>query len=177
MSATIIGTEVVFDKAEKMLAIATARARADAAPVTEAAGVRRGTYSPYDIELTGTIGEIAVARFYDVEPDLEIYRERKEAGADLTVKGVTVNVKATIVQPVRRPKLLVRHYDTRYDAYLLCCVRWLSPSCGATVVGWAPRVLVESKVPGFFADRKVKTRIVEYGELSSPYLLAMNESL
>lgn len=161
--STAIGTDVVLCANDLQLALNIATARADASEVTEAAGVRQGTYTPLEIELVGAMSEIAAAFYYDVEPDLVIARNRSEPGADITVDGWTCNIKATTWSPSSKPHLLVRDYDNKYDIYLLACVGLERPH--VRLIGYATRKMVQSKEPEIFRDSKLKTRIIRYEEL------------
>jgi hypothetical protein len=138
-----------------------ARERANAGDVITADGSKRGTYSSLEIEKVGIMGEIAVARFYGTDPDLEVYKERKEGAEDLVRNGQTANIKST--KYFNRPSLLVADYDNRYDIYLLCSVNLFSGY--ARLQGYATREEIRSKPRERFREGSRMSKVVPYEEL------------
>lgn len=156
--------ELTLTREDMTLAKQQALDRASAAKVTKAVGAKRGTYSDHEIELTGIIAELALCRYFGVDPDLTVYTKRGDGGADMVTKGgTTANIKAT--KYFKSPYLLVRDYDDKYDVYILCSVDTRTGK--VKVWGYADKDLVLSYKPRSFTRGAIKSRCVPCSKLNS----------
>lgn len=142
----------------------SAEERAKAGKVIKSEGAKRGTYQDIEIEQIGIAAEIAVCKYYDVEPDLSITSVRKDAGADITLNGQTANIKATKYFYQNDPYLLVKPSDLKYDAYILCTVE-LDEGL-VDIKGWYSKDQLAEVPPENFKGGNRKVRAVRSSALN-----------
>ena len=88
-----------------------------------------GDQSPWNIDIDGVIGEMCVAKHFNVFPDMSV--GIRKGGADLLIKNKSVDVKTTRVKSGRLLSTLKKIEDP-CDVYMLVIV----DDKGGDIVGW-----------------------------------------
>jgi hypothetical protein len=88
-----------------------------------------GDQSPWNIDIDGVIGEMCVAKHFNVFPDMTV--GIRKGGADLTIENKSVDVKTTRVKSGRLLSTLKKVEDP-CDIYVLVIV----DDKGGDMVGW-----------------------------------------
>jgi hypothetical protein len=122
-----------------------------------------GGQHPLIGEIQGVYAEFAVAKYFGVTPDTEIYPFRDGPEADVTADGVTIGVKGTPYW--KQPHLIVRPYDTNNDRYVLVSVDTVTGRCGLR--GWITGNRLASYPPRPFLEGSRPSRIVPETDLTS----------
>ena len=112
----------------------------------------------------GFLGELAVAKYFDVPYEAVIYKLAGDKGCDLEVDGMRIGVKATTFQP--KPLLLVKANEKKADVYYL--VEIFKDTGKVNIAGWLDVDTIVSREP-----RKVHTNgplnhVFSYDELKAP---------
>ena len=99
----------------------------------------------------GLLGELAVAQFYGLSIDSDIYRLGDD-GTDLVLHGSTIDVKATATDAMERPELLVRadksHKSLNADLYIRAhVINWDSTGARVRIIGAASKATVQDREP------------------------------
>jgi hypothetical protein len=158
------GTLVYFDQSSYEEAYLAAWERERAGPVTKAAGVALGSLTPFQIELLGTMGEMAAAYYYMVSADLSVRNKRRSNDADITVRSKTANIKATHIPRRASPHLLVRDYDTSQDFYIAVSVSFEHKS--VDMLGYVTRKKLLTYDPKPFKHPDLICRAIPLADLS-----------
>jgi hypothetical protein len=99
----------------------------------------------------GLLGELAVAQFYGLSIDSDIYRLGDD-GTDLVLHGSTIDVKATATDAMERPELLVRADKSdkllNADLYIRAhVINWDSTGARVRIIGAASKATVQNREP------------------------------
>jgi hypothetical protein len=88
-----------------------------------------GDQSPWNIDVDGVIGEMCVAKHFNVFPDMSV--GIRKGGADLFIKNKSIDVKTT---RIKSGKLLstLKKIEDPCDVYMLVIV----DDKGGDIVGW-----------------------------------------
>lgn len=124
---------VTLCESDQELAREIAKARHEYARENNIRDLRRAD-DPHFIDLNGFGGELAVCRFFYVEPDLEIgtNEERDNPHTDLVLDGKSVDIKTT---KYKTGNLIARKIHEEVDIYIL--VRGKFPTY--EIAGWITR--------------------------------------
>lgn len=96
----------------------------------------------------GLLGELAVAQFYNLSIDSNIY-ELGDDGTDLELHGESIDVKATATDAMERPELLVRaDKSLSADLYVRAhVINWDRTGARVRIIGAASKSVVEDREP------------------------------
>ena len=96
----------------------------------------------------GLLGELAVAQFYGLSIDSDIYRLGDD-GTDLVLHGSTIDVKATATDAMERPELLVRaDKSINADLYIRAhVINWDSTGARVRIIGAASQATFQDREP------------------------------
>ena len=120
-----------------------------------------------EVHERGTFGEMMVARFYGVEPDLVVVPRGGGGTFDNVIFGRSVEIKTTTYFGKMRFGLMIpEHTYKGADIYIQVCAN-LDTGYGV-LVGWAPFALVDRVTPRYPDDNPQKyplTRIIPESRL------------
>lgn len=96
----------------------------------------------------GLLGELAVAQFYNLSIDSDIYRLGDD-GTDLVLHGLSIDVKTTATDAMERPELLVRaDKSLNADLYVRAhVINWDNTGARIRIIGAAPKTVVQAREP------------------------------
>jgi hypothetical protein len=94
-----------------------------------------GDQSPWNIDIDGVIGEMCVAKHFNVFPDMTV--GIRKGGSDLVVNYKSVDVKTTRIKSGRLLSTLSKA-ENPCDIYVLVIV----DDKGGNIVGWADKKLL-----------------------------------
>lgn len=159
------GNMVELTESELKLADRIARERHESNRDSNVPDQKIGPQSDYDTDYNGIIGELAVGKLLNVYPDFAI--EPSSGGTDLTLQGVTIDVKTTEYTDGKLLAPIWKQHKDHADVFVM------------VTVDWSDGDMQEIAVPGateaetLFSDENVinlghgPTFGMEQGELSS----------
>ena len=132
---------------------ALAEARSDSySPID--GGVLFGGQDSLTSHQIGLLGELAVAKFYGLSVDSDIYQYGDD-GSDLVLHGWKMDVKTTATTALTKPELLVRADKSRVqsdglqsDIYVRAhVINWDETGARIRIIGAATREVVQNREP------------------------------
>ena len=126
---------------------ALAEARSDSYDPIDG-GVLFGGQDSLTSHQIGLLGELAVAKFYGLSVDSDIY-EYGDDGSDLTLHGWDIDVKSTSTEALDRPELLVRS-DKKLSSNIYVrthVLDWDETGARVRIIGAASRAVVQNREP------------------------------
>lgn len=111
-------------------------------------GVLFGSQDSLTSHEVGLLGELAVAQLYGLSIDSGVY-QRGDDGTDLMLRGMSIDVKTTATDAMKKPELLIRA-DKSLDADLYVrahVIEYDSSGARVRILGAASKSLVKDRKP------------------------------